>query len=58
MAVSYLSTMFEVGEGLGAIIAGILAAMMPINHIFRVAVLLLALGTVPIALMRGKRNPH
>ncbi|MBS7637277.1 MFS transporter [Candidatus Bathyarchaeota archaeon] len=57
VAVSYLSTMFEVGEGLGAIIAGSLSAVMPTGHVFRVAVALLALGTIPITLMRVKKSP-
>jgi SET family sugar efflux transporter-like MFS transporter len=56
VAVSYLSTMFEAGEGLGAIIAGAMAAVMPIGHVFRVAVALLSFGTVPIALMRIGKN--
>ncbi|MBS7652136.1 MFS transporter [Candidatus Bathyarchaeota archaeon] len=57
VAVSYLSTMFEVGEGLGAIIAGSLSAVMPTGQVFRVAVALLALGTIPITLMRVKKSP-
>lgn len=52
VAMAYLSTMFEIGEGLGAILAGTLAMTMPTNAIFKIAAVILVAGIIPIGLIK------
>ncbi|MFH0849284.1 MAG: MFS transporter [archaeon] len=52
MAMSYLATMFDFGEMVGALLAGFLAAFLPTSWIFRIAALIVVGGTIPLAIVK------
>lgn len=57
VAIAYLSTMFDIGEALGAIVAGALSLLIPIPKIFQLASLILLTGVVTSSLIRQDVRP-
>jgi len=49
---AYLSTMFDIGEAVGALLAGALMSSLPLSWIFKIAALIVAFGVVPLAMTR------
>mgnify|MGYP001073392958 CR=1 FL=1 len=49
---AYLSTMFDIGEAVGALLAGVLMTALPLPSIFKIAAMIVAVGVVPLAMTR------
>lgn len=58
VATAYLSTMFDVGEALGAITAGALSLILPIPNVFKFASLILLSGTFISFLIKQNIRKH
>jgi predicted MFS family arabinose efflux permease len=55
---AYLSTMFNIGSGVGEIVGGLLATFLPIPDLFRISSTLMAIGvmTVPFLQKKGTKS--
>jgi len=49
---AYMATMFDIGEAVGALLAGVLMTFLPLPSIFKIAALIVAFGVVPLAMTR------
>ncbi len=54
---SYLSTMFNIGSGIGAILGGVLATYMVIPDLFRISSVLMIIGVFITLLIRKREIP-
>jgi len=57
IATAYLSTMFSIGEALGALVSGVVSLVIPIQTIFRVASLVI-LPSAFIPFLIGRKAPQ
>jgi predicted MFS family arabinose efflux permease len=56
IATAYLSTMFNVGAALGAIVAGVLSVIFNIQTVFRLASLIVFSGVLVVIAVRIKSH--
>jgi MFS family permease len=52
VAMSYMSTIYDIGRVIGAILAGFFAAYLPLPWIFQLSALILLIGITPLALVK------
>jgi MFS family permease len=49
---AYMATMFDLGEAIGALLAGVLMVFLPLSWVFKIAASIVVLGVVPLAVTR------
>ncbi len=56
IATSYLSTLFDFGEAIGAFLAGLLMIYLPFSSIFKISTLIVVAGVIPLTAVKIKKE--